>query len=111
MNISKNQVVPILKHSATYLPYMAYMFLFVFLAATNVYASGVPFLDGIETKITEVTEQLKGPIATSIITLVIVIFGLGSLTGRINKVFGFGVCGGAIIITFASDIATWVIGT
>ena len=92
------------------MPYLIYMAFFL-LAASNAFGAAPAFLSGIETKITEITDQLQGPIATAVITLVIVIFGMGSLTGRINKVFGFGVCAGAVIITFASDIATWVVGT
>ncbi len=97
----------LLNKSIPNLPYMVYLVVFV-LCASNAFGAAPSFLAGIETKITEITDQLSGPIATAIITLVIVIFGLGSLTGRINKVFGFGVCGGALIITFASDIASWV---
>lgn len=97
------------RNNIRYLPHLLLMVLFALLAS-NAFAAGVPFLNGLESKIKEITDELKGPIATAIITLIIVIFGLGALSGRINKVFGLGICAGALIITFAGDIATWVTG-
>lgn len=84
------------------------MSLFLILSADA--ALAVPeFLSGIESKITELTTFFSGTLAKAIITLVIIFFGFMSLTGRINKVFGFGIVGGALFISFSSQIAEWVI--
>jgi type IV secretory pathway VirB2 component (pilin) len=91
-----------------YLPYLVLFFVFL-LAAANAYAA-VPFLGTLQSKIEEVTAELSSGLGRTIVTLVIVIFGIGTLMGRINKVFGLSIIAGALIITFSSDISTWVIG-
>ncbi len=104
----KQPAVQIWQNNKQYLPYLVLLLVFM-LAAANAYAA-VPFLGNLQSKIEEVTAELSSGLGRTIVTLVIVIFGIGTLMGRINKVFGLSIIAGALIITFSSDISTWVIG-
>ncbi|MBU2645521.1 TrbC/VirB2 family protein [bacterium] len=104
----KNSAVSRKPDVSFFLPFLICMTLFLIFSADA--AVAVPeFLSGIESKITELTTFFSGTLAKAIITLVIIFFGFMSLTGRINKVFGFGIVGGALFISFSSQIAEWVI--
>lgn len=91
-----------------FLPFFVFFVLFALLYSSAAFAAP-EFLAGIETKINELTSFFSGTMAKAVITLVIIFFGFMSLTGRINKVFGLGIVGGALFISFSSQIADWVI--
>jgi len=104
----KSRIAHFWRQNRRYLPCLILMLVFM-LSAANAFAA-VPFLGNLQSKIEEVTAELSSGLGRTIVTLVIVIFGIGTLTGRINKVFGLSIIAGALIITFSSDISSWVIG-
>ena len=104
----KNSLLCLWQDHQKYVPHLV-LFLVFALSAANAFGA-VPFLGTLQSKIEEVTAELSSGLGRTIVTLVIVIFGIGTLTGRINKVFGLSIIAGALIITFSSDISSWVIG-
>ena len=81
--------------------------LFLFIDLIFAQNSGVPFLSKLTGKLTMITKELSSTTARVVFTLVIIIFGYMTFSGRINKAFGITIVGAVLIISFAEEIATW----
>ena len=71
------------------------------------FAQSVDFLGKLETKLNSIIDQLQGGLARVIITLAIIFFGLGMLSGRINKGVCMVIIGAGFVIMFAGEIASF----
>lgn len=63
----------------------------------------------VNTKLESVAKALSGGFAVTILTLIITVFGLLTLSGRVNKVWGISICGGAFIVGAAGQIAKFMV--
>lgn len=63
----------------------------------------------VNTKLEAVANALSSGFAVVFLTLIITIFGLLTLTGRVNKVWGASICAGAFVIGAAGQIAKFMV--
>ena len=85
--------------------------IFILSFLSTAFAENVEFLTKLTEKIESISSALQGNFAKALFTLIVIVLGLGTLRGFINKSIGLTVIGGMLVVMFAQDLVGFFIST